>query len=102
AAVPLPGLVVPVGVTVRGYREEDRDEGLRVNAAAFAHHPEQGSMEAAAPAGRMAEPWFDPAGLLVAATGAELSGFHWTKQHDSRLGEVDVVAIVPGAPGQGA
>src|SRR5262249_31695864 len=47
AGEPLPELVVPGGVTVRGYRDEDRDEVLRVNAAAFAHHPEQGSMDAA-------------------------------------------------------
>jgi mycothiol synthase len=101
AAEPLPGLVVPAGVTVRGYREEDRDEVLRVNAAAFAHHPEQGAMDAADLAARMAEPWFEPAGLLVADTGAGLSGFHWTKQHDARLGEVYVVAIDPAAQGQG-
>ena len=48
---PLPGLVVPDGVTVRGYRDEDRDEVLRVNAAAFAHHPEQGSLDARGPGG---------------------------------------------------
>ena len=56
-------------VTVRGYRAPDADEVLRVNAAAFAHHPEQGSMDADDLAARMAEPWFDPAGLLVADTG---------------------------------
>ena len=52
---PLPELVVPDGVTVRGYRDEDRDEVLRVNAAAFAHHPEQGSLDADGLAARMAE-----------------------------------------------
>ncbi len=97
----LPELAVPDGVTVRGYREQDRDEVLRVNAAAFAHHPEQGSMDAADLAARMAEPWFDPAGLLVAETGAGLGGFHWTKQHDADLGEVYVIAVDPAAQGQG-
>jgi mycothiol synthase len=104
AAEPLPELVVPSGITVRGYRpddQSDRDEVLRVNAAAFAHHPEQGAMDAEDLAARMAEEWFDPAGLLVADTGAGLSGFHWTKQHDARLGEVYVVAIDPAAQGQG-
>ena len=47
----------------------DEAELLRVNAAAFAHHPEQGAMDAAELAERMAEPWFDPAGLLVADAG---------------------------------
>ena len=94
-------LVVPDGVTVRGYEPRDADEVLRVNAAAFAHHPEQGSMDADDLAARMAEDWFDPAGLLVADTGTGLSGFHWTKQHDAELGEVYVVAIDPAAQGQG-
>ena len=98
---PLSELVVPEGVTVRGYRDEDRDEVLRVNAAAFAHHPEQGSLDADGLAARMAEEWFDPAGLLVADAGEELRGFHWTKQHSAELGEVYVVAIDPAAQGQG-
>ena len=68
---------------MRGYRDDDRDEVLRVNAAAFAHHPEQGSLDAEGLAARMAEEWFDPAGLLVADAGGGLRGFHWTKQHDA-------------------
>ena len=92
------------GVTIRGYRESDADEVVRVNAAAFAHHPEQGSMDAANLAERMAEPWFDPAGLLVADTGPPdhgLLAFHWTKQHSPELGEVYVVAVDPAAQGRG-
>jgi mycothiol synthase len=89
------------GVTIRGYRPEDADEVLRVNAEAFAHHPEQGSMDAANLAERMAEPWFDPAGLLVADAGTGLLGFHWTKQHSDVLGEVYVVAVDPAAQGRG-
>jgi mycothiol synthase len=92
------------GVTIRGYRESDAAEVLRVNAAAFAHHPEQGSMDEANLAERMAEPWFDPAGLLVADTGPPQHGllaFHWTKQHSPSLGEVYVVAVDPAAQGRG-
>jgi mycothiol synthase len=89
------------GVTIRGYRETDADEVIRVNAAAFAHHPEQGSMDAANLAERMAEPWFDPEGLLVADTGDGLLAFHWTKQHSADLGEVYVVAVDPAAQGRG-
>ena len=92
---------MPDGVSVRGYRDSDRDEVLRVNAAAFSHHPEQGSMDADDLAARMAEDWYDPAGLLVADTGSGLAAFHWTKQHDARLGEVYVVAVDPAAQGQG-
>ena len=75
----LADLVAPDGVTVRGYEPRDADDL----------------------AARMAEDWFDPAGLLVADTGTGLSGFHWTKQHDAELGEVYVVAIDPAAQGQG-
>ncbi len=101
----LPELEVPEGVQVRGFRDSDADEVVRVNAAAFAAHPEQGSMDAANLARRMAEPWFDPAGLLVAhhdgQDGEGLLGFHWTKQHDDRLGEVYVVGVDPAAQGRG-
>ena len=97
--------VPPVdGVTIRGFLPEDADEVVRVNAAAFAHHPEQGSMDATNLAERMAEPWFDPAGLLVADAGTAehgLLGFHWTKQHSAELGEVYVVAVDPAAQGRG-
>jgi mycothiol synthase len=89
------------GVTIRGYRGSDVEEVLRLNAAAFASHPEQGSMDAANLAERMAEPWFDPAGLLVADAGSGLLGFHWTKQHSAGLGEVYVVAVDPAAQGRG-
>jgi mycothiol synthase len=102
SAVPLGDVVVPEGVTVRGYRDSDREQLLRVNAAAFADHPEQGAMDAANLAARMAEPWFDPAGLLVAEDrDGSMLGFHWTKQHSPDLGEVYVVAIAPEAQGRG-
>ena len=50
----------------------------------------------------MAEPWFDPEGLLIAeeADGTVL-GFHWTKRHDAHQGEVYVVGIDPAAQGRG-
>jgi mycothiol synthase len=89
------------GVTIRGYCDSDADEVIRVNATAFAHHPEQGSMDAANLAERMSEPWFDPAGLLVADDGSGLLAFHWTKQHSPDLGEVYVVAVDPAAQGRG-
>ena len=100
-AQPLPALVVPDGLSVRGYTPDDAADVVRVNAAAFAHHPEQGAMDAADLAERMAEPWFDPAGLLLASDGDRLLGFHWTKQHSPELGEVYVVGIDPAAQGRG-
>ncbi len=86
---------------VRSFQPGDEAELLRVNAAAFAHHPEQGSMDAAELAERMAEPWFDPEDLIVAVEGDRMHGFHWTKRHSDTLGEVYVVAIDPDAQGRG-
>jgi len=94
----------PAGVELRGFRpQESRDasELLRVNAAAFAQHPEQGAMDAENLADRMAEDWFDPDGLVMAWAGEHLLGFHWTKRHSHAEGEVYVVGIDPGAQGRG-
>jgi mycothiol synthase len=91
----------PDGYHIRSYLPHDEAELLRVNAAAFAHHPEQGSMDAAELAERMAEPWFDPTDLLVAVDGPRMLGFHWTKRHSATLGEVYVVAIDPASQGRG-
>ncbi|WP_309650127.1 mycothiol synthase, partial [Nocardioides sp.] len=99
-----PHLFSVSGLAVRSYRDSDAAEVLRINAAAFAHHPEQGAMDAAELAERMAEPWFDPAGLLVVEESdadGRLLGFHWTKQHSPTLGEVYVVGVDPAAQGRG-
>ena len=99
----LPLAEVPArdGVTIRGFEPGDQAELIRVNAAAFAAHPEQGAMDAANLAERMAQEWFDPAGLLVAVDGDRMLGFHWTKRHSPGLGEVYVVGIDPAAQGGG-
>ena len=94
------------GTAIRSWRDGDAAEVLRINAAAFADHPEQGAMDAADLAARMAEPWFDPDGLLVAVEGDRVLGFHWTKLDSatpgpSSLGEVYVVGVDPAAQGRG-
>ena len=109
ASIPLGDVVLPPGVLIRSFTRGDEAEILRVNAAAFADHPEQGGMDATNLAERMAEPWFDPAGLLVAVEDSDedsdddraMLGFHWTKRHSARLGEVYVVAVAPEAQGRG-
>lgn len=101
ASRPLPDLVLPDGVVIRGYQDSDAEDLLRVNALAFASHPEQGAMDAGNLAARMAEPWFDPDGLLIAERDGRTVAFHWTKQHDARVGEVYVVGVDPAEQGHG-
>ncbi|MEU8965861.1 mycothiol synthase [Streptomyces sp. NPDC048491] len=95
--------VWPEGVSVRTFTPgEDDAAWLAVNAAAFAHHPEQGSLTQRDLDDRKAEPWFDPKGFFLAEKDGELVGFHWTKVHAAeRLGEVYVVGIRPDAQGGG-
>jgi mycothiol synthase len=101
-AQPLPEPVVPAGLTIRTFVPgQDEAAWLAVNAAAFASHPEQGALTAADLAERMAEPWFDPAGFFVAERDGVMVGFHWTKQHEDRLGEVYVLGVAPPGHRQG-
>lgn len=105
-ADPLPPPELPAGVTIRRFRPGSDDAGwLAVNARAFADHPEQGRWSADDLRLRMAEPWFDPDGFLLAVRDADahLLGFHWTKVHPPSpespdpLGEVYVLGVDPDA-----
>jgi len=103
ADLELPEPVLPEGVTVRTFVPGDDDAAwLAVNAAAFAHHPEQGSLTQRDLDDRKAEAWFDPEGFFLAERAGELVGFHWTKVHaEEQRGEVYVVGVLPGAQGGG-
>ncbi|WP_369208266.1 mycothiol synthase [Streptomyces sp. PU-14G] len=98
-----PEPALPPGVTVRTFRPgEDDAAWLALNAAAFAHHPEQGGLTQRDLDDRKAEAWFDPAGFFVAERDGRLVGFHWTKVHaEEGLGEVYVLGVAPGEQGGG-
>ncbi|MCD1146291.1 mycothiol synthase [Kocuria sp. LUK] len=109
ADLPLPD-ALPAGFRLRAFEPgRDEQEWLRVNAAAFADHPEQGRMSLEDLREREAEAWFDPAGFLLAVPEDDpgtVAGFHWTKTHpgeDGRppLGEVYAVGIAPEHQGAG-
>ncbi|MFG2951863.1 mycothiol synthase [Streptomyces adustus] len=103
AGLDLPDPVLPEGVSVRAFEPGSDDAAwLAANAAAFAHHPEQGSLTQRDLDDRKAEAWFDPAGFFLAFREDRLIGFHWTKVHaEEGIGEVYVLGVAPGAQGGG-
>lgn len=99
----LPDPVWPDGIAVRTFVPGQDDAAwLKVNAAAFADHPEQGSWTTEDLAERLQQPWFDPNGFFLAVdnTTGEVAGFHWTKVEDG-VGEVYVVGVSPTHQGMG-
>lgn len=114
----LPDVVLPPGVILRSYdAQADAEAWVAVNAAAFVDLPDQGGWTIADLRKREAEPWFDPAGFLIAVDASgEMAGFHWTKIHGARhphgpgeehdhahdpIGEVYVVGVSPRWRGSG-
>lgn len=96
----LPEVPLPEGVRLRTFVPgQDEDAWLAVNAAAFADHAEQGRWTRADIEAREHEPWFDPAGFLLAYRDDTLVGFHWTKVHPTGIGEVYVLGVAPQAQG---
>lgn len=96
-----PAPPLPEGVRIRAFEPgRDEDAWLAVNAAAFADHPEQGKWTRRDIEAREREPWFDPAGFLLAERpSGELLGYHWTKVHPDGLGEVYVLGVSPTTQG---
>ena len=111
----LPEAPLPAGIRLRPF-VVDRDEPawIEVNNRAFASHPDQGGWTVADLRVRESEPWFDPAGFLLAERDSDgaLIGFHWTKVHGGvgragedhdhgPIGEVYVLGIDPSAQRRG-
>lgn len=105
---------LPDGFVIDHFRPGDEADWLRVNAAAFASHPEQGRVTRPDFDRLTRQPWFDPSGLILLrakATG-DLVGFHWTKIDPAEIvalpgggrgpaGEVYVVGLAPEVHGRG-
>ncbi|ORC24354.1 mycothiol synthase [Rothia nasimurium] len=102
---------LPAGLSLTTFTEADGPAWVAVNAAAFAHHPEQGRLTENDLAARVRTDWFRAEGFLLAkdATG-QVAGFHWTKiptdqgetvTGASPEGEVYAVGIAPTWQGQG-
>ncbi len=110
--------LLPEGVILRTFVVgQDEDAWLRLNARAFATHPEQGGWTRADLELREHEPWFNPEGFFIAERVGRLAGFHWTKIHSGNepeqaaqpgdgsghedIGEVYVVGVDPDERGTG-
>jgi mycothiol synthase len=110
--VPLPlaaRVAWPEGIEIRAFRPGvDEDAWLAVNNRAFADDPDQHGWTIETLHRREADPWFDPAGFLLAWRGNGLAGFCWTKLHPASppaepnaLGEIYVIGVDPGNQGTG-
>jgi mycothiol synthase len=118
---PLAPVEMPEGIHLRTFDAgRDAEEWLALNARAFTELPDQGRWTRADVDRRLAEPWFDADGFLLAEDReGRLVGFHWTKVHghhhapgDLRpgtdhshphdpLGEVYVLGVDPAHRGLG-
>ncbi|MFP3913876.1 MAG: mycothiol synthase [Actinomycetota bacterium] len=100
----LPANEAPVwgAARVAGFRPgTDEDAWLEVNNAAFAGHPENGSLTVEDLARRMRTRWFDPEGLRMAWEKGRLAGFCWTKVHGREEGEIYIIGVHPRFQGRG-
>lgn len=111
------GLVVPAhgweeklpdGVRIRTFEPgADDARWLKLNATAFADHPEQGQLTQQDLDSRKNEDWFSAAGFFVAepidaTADTDFLGYHWTKfPVGSDAGEVYAVGVSPEAQGTG-
>lgn len=95
-----PGL--PSGSTLAAFRPgTDEADWLALNAAAFAHHPEQGGMTLDDLLAREADAWFSGDDLLLLRDASgQLAGSCWLKVEDG-IGEFYAVAVRPDLQGQG-
>ena len=73
---------------------------LRVNARAFAFHPEQGSVTQADLDALQAEPWFVAEDFRVIRGDGEIIAYCWLKVEDE-IGEFYVVGVDPDRQGEG-
>lgn len=94
----LPDVRLPAGFSTRHFVVgRDEEAWLRVNAAAFVNHPEQGRMTRVDLDQRIAEPWFDETGFILIedtrGSSPRLAASHWTKAEP-----VDEPGIDPAAP----
>jgi len=93
---------LPDGFSLSAFRPgtDDETDWLALNAAAFAHHPEQGRMTLDDLHAREADAWFSGDDLLLLRDASgQLAGSCWLKVEDG-IGEFYAVAVRPDLQGQ--
>lgn len=100
-ALPALGPEWPRGYTVRPFEFGDEGVWLALNQQVFSHHPEAGAIDSADLALRMAQPWFDPLGLLILEDDDGPAGYCWTKMHDDETGEIYMIGLTSAHRGKG-
>lgn len=93
---------VPAGYSLSAFRPGTADEAdwLALNAAAFAHHPEQGRMTLDDLHARESDAWFSGDDLLLLRDASgQLAGSCWLKVEDG-IGEFYAVAVRPDLQGK--
>lgn len=89
------------GPRIVAFTMDRLDEVLEVNRRAFAHHPEQGSLDRDGFLARTREAWWSPERLLLAFSADDrVIGFHWLKVTEDEA-EVYVLAVDPATAGRG-
>ena len=95
-------VALPDGYSLSAFRPgtDDETDWLALNAAAFAHHPEQGRMTLDDLHAREADDWFAGEDLLLLRDASgQLAGSCWLKVEDG-IGEFYAVAVRPDLQGQ--
>jgi mycothiol synthase len=99
----------PDGIAIRPFVPgADERDWVAVNNRSFVHDPDQGGWTEAHLRQLESEPWFDPAGFLLACDDRGIAGFCWTKVHPPApphelvaLGEIYVIGVDPDRQGMG-
>ncbi|MDO5749905.1 MAG: mycothiol synthase [Rothia sp. (in: high G+C Gram-positive bacteria)] len=108
----LPETLLSRTFEVQNYLQADGPAWIEANAAAFAHHPEQGKLVLEDLVQRVESEWFRPEGFFIAedssAAKPSIAAYVWTKipvgqsaGEYSPAGEIYVVGIHPNAQGGG-
>ncbi len=103
--LPQPVLSLPESASLDAFIVgRDEDEWLLKNNEAFMDHPEQGAWRREDLLRRIAEPWFDSAGMILLRIDGVLAGSCWTKVQElfsERFGEIYVLSVSPAFQGMG-